>query len=125
MHLDSIRLTNFKNIASAEVSCCPKINCITGDNGTGKTSLLDAIHYLSMTKSYFNSSDLHAYRYGESVTSIVGTYINNDGTSEHITVSLKKGEEKQVRRGQKAYKKFSEHIGLIPIVMTSSYDISL
>ncbi|MCF0177514.1 MAG: DNA replication and repair protein RecF, partial [Bacteroidales bacterium] len=125
MYLERIALTNFKNIEEATISFSPKINCICGSNGEGKTNLLDAIHYLSLTKSYFATGDSYTYRYGSSETAISGHYITDEGLSERIAIYMKRGGEKQVRRGKKNYTKFSEHIGLIPIVMVSPYDTSL
>ncbi|MFA5324963.1 MAG: DNA replication/repair protein RecF [Bacteroidales bacterium] len=125
MYLKRIILQNFKNIKVAELEFSPKINCISGNNGEGKTNLLDAIYYLSMTKSFFLSSDQYTFTYETNFTALNGTYMMDDGCEEKIAISVKKSEEKIVKRNQKQYSKLSEHIGLIPIVMVSPADTSL
>jgi DNA replication and repair protein RecF len=125
MYLKRISLTNFKNIPEAQIEFSSGLNCINGNNGQGKTNLLDAIYYLSMTKSYFDVLDRFTFRHGEQTASVQGTYLNADGTEETITVVLSKQAPKQVRRGKKQYSRFSDHIGLIPIVMSSPTDTAL
>lgn len=122
MFLTRIILRDFKNIAEADVSFSPKVNCIFGSNGAGKTNLLDAVYYLSMTKSCFSSSDQYVYAYGSSEASLCGFYEMDNGTEEKIAVSVRRGGEKTVRRGAKTYGRFSEHIGLLPVVMVSPMD---
>ena len=125
MYLKRISLTNFKNIPEATIEFSGGMNCINGNNGQGKTNLLDAIYYLSMTKSYFDAADRFTVRHGEQTASVQGTYVSADGTEETITVLLDKQNPKQVRRGKKQYARFSDHIGLIPIVMSSPTDTAL
>ncbi|MBR5671602.1 MAG: DNA replication and repair protein RecF [Bacteroidales bacterium] len=125
MYLKRINLTNFKNIPEASIEFSEGLNCINGNNGQGKTNLLDAIYYLSMTKSYFDAADRFTFRHGEQTASVQGTYVSADDTEETITVLLDKQAPKQVRRGKKAYERFSDHIGLIPIVMSSPTDTAL
>lgn len=125
MYLKRISLTNFKNIAEARIEFSGGVNCINGDNGQGKTNLLDAIYYLSMTKSYFDTADRFTFRHGEQTASVQGTYQTAEGAEETVTVILDKQSEKQVRRGKKQYSRFSDHIGLIPIVMSSPTDTAL
>ena len=125
MYLKRISLTNFKNIPEAQIEFSEGLNCINGNNGQGKTNLLDAIYYLSMTKSYFDAADRFTFRHGEQTASVQGTYVSADGTEETITVLLTKDGPKQVRRGKKQYARFSDHIGLIPIVMSSPTDTAL
>ena len=125
MYLKRISLTNFKNIPEATIEFSGGMNCINGNNGQGKTNLLDAIYYLSMTKSYFDAADRFTFRHGEQTASVQGTYVSADGTEETITVLLDKQNPKQVRRGKKQYARFSDHIGLIPIVMSSPTDTAL
>jgi len=125
MYLKRINLTNFKNIPEAQIEFSRGLNCINGNNGQGKTNLLDAIYYLSMTKSYFDTLDRFSFRYGEQTASVQGTYVGTDDTEETITVLLNKQGSKQVRRGKKQYERFSDHIGLIPIVMSSPTDTVL
>ena len=125
MYLKRVIISNFKNIRTADLSFSSKINCISGNNGEGKTNLLDAIYYLSMTKSYFNSSDSYTFTFGESVVSINGSYVRSDKTEDKISVSIKSGGEKIVKKNDKSYARISEHIGAIPIVMVSPSDTSL
>jgi DNA replication and repair protein RecF len=135
MFLDRILVTNFKNIASADLAFSKKINCISGNNGEGKTNLLDAIYYLSMTKSFFHFPDSFSILHGAASAAINGTYSMDDGTENKISIGLvgKKQqkddsgnlEEKILKRNDKAYKKMSEHIGLLPIVMVSPSDVAL
>lgn len=121
MHLKKLSLVNFKNYASFELEFCSRINCITGDNGVGKTNLLDAVYYLSLCKSYFNSVDTQNIRHDEDLFVIQGEYERLEET-ENIYCGVKKNTRKQFKRNKKEYSKLSDHIGLIPIVMISPYD---
>jgi DNA replication and repair protein RecF len=124
MHLSRISLVNFKNYDQLELSFSRKINCFVGDNGTGKTNLLDAIYYLSMTKSYFNPVDTHNIRHGEEHFLIQGEYEREELT-EKIHCGVQKNKPKQFRRNRKDYARLAEHIGLLPVVMISPADSSL
>lgn len=124
MYLRRIIVRDFKNIGSADVSFSPKINCICGNNGEGKTCLLDAVHYLSMTRSFLSSNDRYTYSYGKDEAVLHGTY-RDAGAEEDIAVSVRSDGNKTVRRNGKTYRRLSEHIGRIPVVMTAPSDISL
>jgi len=124
MHLQKISLLNFKNITSQSFDFQDKINCFVGDNGIGKTNILDAIYYLSFTKSYFNSVAVQNIKHGESFFMIEGDYLLND-RKEKVVCSLKKGQKKVLKRNDKAYTKFSEHIGQFPLVIISPSDRDL
>lgn len=124
MYLQKISLVNFKNIISQTFDFQEKINCFVGDNGVGKTNILDAIYYLSFTKSYFNSVALQNIRHGEEFFMIEGSYIL-ENREEKIVCSLKKGQKKVLKRNDKAYSKFSEHIGQLPLVIISPTDRDL
>ena len=125
MYLKRIIISNFKNICSADLSFSSKINCISGNNGEGKTNLLDAIYYLSMTKSYFNASDSYTFTFGQSVAALNGCYVREDHTEDRISVAMRAGGEKSVKKNDKSYSRISEHIGYLPIVMVSPSDTSL
>ncbi len=125
MFLKRILISNFKNIREADLCFSRKINCISGNNGEGKTNLLDAIYYLSMTKSYFNSSDSYTFTFGEQATALNGSYVREDNTEDKISIGIKNGGDKTVKKNDKAYPRISEHIGNIPIVMVSPADTSL
>ena len=124
MHLQKILLHDWRNIADAQLSFSKGINCISGRNGAGKTNLLDAVYYLSMTKSHFSASDQYLIRYGCEEAALSGSYRMDNGTEERIGVSLRRG-EKTVRRGEKPYQRLSDHIGLIPLVVVSPSDSAL
>lgn len=125
MYLKRILIQNFKNIINCELNFNSKINCLCGDNGVGKTNLLDAIFYLSTTKSYFSSSDSYTYNYESDSVAINGIYIFPDKFTDNISVGLKRGVEKIVKKNGKQYSRISEHIGQYPIVMVSPFDTNL
>ncbi len=125
MYLKKVSISNFKNIREAHLEFSRKINCISGNNGEGKTNLLDAIYYLSMTKSYFNSSDSYTFTFGENFSAINGSYVREDLTEDKISVGIKNGGEKVVKKNDKTYPRISDHIGTVPVVMVSPADTSL
>ncbi len=124
MFLQRIIISNFKNITDADLQFSPKINCICGDNGEGKTNLLDAIYYLSMTKSFLLSSDQYTFKIGTNETMLHGVY-DRCGVDDKISVCVREDGDKVVRRNSKNYPKISDHIGLFPIVIISPSDASL
>jgi len=124
MVLKQISILNFKNHHSVELDFPPSINCFTGNNGVGKTNLLDAIHYLSICKSYFNPIDSQNICHDQEFFMIEGIY-DIDGKEEKISCGIKRNQKKKFSRNKKEYKKLSEHIGLLPIVMVSPSDIRL
>lgn len=123
MFLSKLSIVNFKNCSSVDIDLSEGVNAFTGGNGEGKTNLLDAIHYLSLCKSYFNSADPQNVKRGEEIFFLQGIFINE--IQENITCGFKKGQKKVFKRNQKEYEKLSEHIGLIPVVMISPTDVSL
>ncbi len=124
MFLQKLSLVNYKNITQQVFDFEHKINCFVGDNGVGKTNVLDAIYYLSFAKSYFNSVAVQNIRHGEGFFMLEGAY-KIDTREEVILCSLKKGQKKIVKRNGKAYEKFSEHIGKFPLVIVSPADRDL
>ncbi len=124
MFLKELSLTNYKNFESLKFSFETKIICFVGLNGVGKTNILDSIYHLSYTKSYFNPIPSQNIKQGESFFFISGKYIIN-GNEENILISLKKGDKKRIKRNNKIYKKFSDHIGKIPLVIISPDDRNL
>ncbi len=106
------------------MSFSPTVNAFTGDNGAGKTNLLDAIHYLSLCKSYFNPIDSQQIRQQSDFFMLQGRFDKNEA-EEVISCSLKKNQKKQFRRNKKEYQRLADHIGLFPLVMVSPYDISI
>lgn len=122
--LKKISIINYKNILDKEYELDPKINCFVGDNGVGKTNILDAVYHLSMGKSYFNVKNDQLINRGKDYMLVDGVFeLNNK--NESIVFSLKIGEKKILKRNGKPYKKFSNHIGLIPVVLISPYDNDL
>ncbi|HNY08122.1 MAG TPA: DNA replication/repair protein RecF [Bacteroidales bacterium] len=125
MFLKKLSLTNFKNYTEAAVDFSAKINCFIGNNGEGKTNLLDAIHYLSFCKSFFNSIDYQNIRHGTDFFAIHGTYSRNGDTPETISCIQKLNQKKIFKQNTKEYDRLSDHIGLYPLVMISPYDRDL
>lgn len=123
--LEKIVISDFRNIHLQELEFSPNVNCISGNNGEGKTNLLDAIYYLSMTKSAFSSSDRFTFRHGTDEFSVAGTYRMENGLSSRFALKMTTKGEKKVRKDDKPYGKVSEHIGILPVVMVSPADISL
>ena len=121
MLLEKINILNFKNVRSFEEEFSPKINCFAGMNGVGKTNILDAIHYLSFSKSFFNTLDLKNIRHGEDYFAIHG-YFRNEKSADKISCIQKEGNKKLLVANDKAYKRFSDHIGKYPLIMISPYD---
>ncbi len=124
MWLQKLSVINFKNYSEAELIFSDTVNAFTGNNGAGKTNLLDAIHYLSLCKSYFNPIDSQQIRQGEDLFMIQGTF-RKDDTDEVIYCGLKRSQKKKFKRNKKEYQRLADHIGLFPLVMISPNDISL
>jgi len=124
MYLKRISLLNYKNFHETTFEFDSRINCFVGPNGTGKSNVLDAVYHLAVGKSYFNPLSVQNVRHGEEFFVVEGDF-EIEGRQEHVVCSLKKGQKKALKRNGKAYEKFSEHIGLIPIVMISPADRDL
>ena len=124
MTLDSISILNFKNIEEAALEFSPKVNCFIGNNGMGKTNVLDAIYYLSFSKSYINQGDAMVVRHDADFLMLKGNYTRR-GENEEILLSLQRGKRKILKRNGKEYPKLSHHIGLLPVVMVSPMDWEL
>ena len=124
MHLHKLSLINYKNFESKNFEFDTKTNCFVGHNGVGKTNILDAIYHLSFGKSYFNPITSQNIKHGEDFFVVDGLFFKNE-KEEHVVSSLKKGAKKIIKRNGKAYEKFSEHIGLLPLVIISPYDSDL
>ena len=124
MWLKNITLLNFKNYSDANVSFSPTVNAFVGDNGAGKTNLLDAIHYLCLCKGYFNPIDTQQIKTNEDLFMIQGDF-ERQGKNEKITCGVKRNQKKQFKRNKKEYDKLANHIGLFPLVMISPYDTNI
>ena len=125
MFLRNLTILNFKNIREANLQFAEKLNCFVGLNGQGKTNLLDAIYYLSFTKSAFNAVDSQNITHNEQFCMLQGEY-ESDSTSadEQLQVScgIRRGQKKQFRCGKKDYQRLHDHIGKLPLVMVSPAD---
>jgi len=124
MYLQQLSVINFKNYAEAGLTFSEGVNVFTGNNGAGKTNLLDAIHYLSLCKSYFNPIDTQQIKQNTDFFIITGNF-NKNGNAEAIACSVKRNQKKQFKRNKKDYQRLADHIGLFPLVMVSPYDISI
>lgn len=122
--LSSLQLIHFKNFSEAKIAFSDKINCFVGNNGSGKTNILDAIHYLSVTKSYFNPVDTQNIQHEAPFFMIEGEYLLGED-AEKVYCGLKRGQKKVFKRNGKEYDRISEHIGLLPLVVISPADRDL
>ncbi|GAB3230404.1 DNA replication and repair protein RecF [Hymenobacter seoulensis] len=126
MILETLHLLFFKNYEEANLGLSPHINCFIGDNGSGKTNLLDAIHYLSLTKSAFTSSDTQTIKQGEEFFVVRGKFRTTPAEkAEAIQCSLRLGQKKVVTHNKQPYDRVSDHIGRYPVVLISPYDTDL
>lgn len=124
MHLENLHLINFKNYEEAEIQLSDGINCFVGNNGAGKTNILDAVHYLSICKSYMNVIDKQNIRFDQPFFSIQGQW-HKDDAKIAIHCAVKVGAKKVFKRNKKEYEKLADHIGQFPAVMISPYDRDL
>ncbi|MEM9648762.1 MAG: DNA replication/repair protein RecF [Bacteroidota bacterium] len=124
MFLKHLSLVNYKNFDSKILEFDPVINCLVGDNGVGKTNILDAIYHLAFGKSYFNPVATQNIKHGTDFFVVEGTFEKEERT-EKIICSFKKGLKKVIKRNGKAYEKFSDHIGFLPLVIISPSDRDL
>ena len=124
MYIQELSLVNFKNFEHAEFKFTDGLNCFIGNNGAGKTNLMDAIYYLSFCKSFLNPVDAQNIRFDQDFFMIQGKYSRLD-SEELIYCGLKRNQKKTFKRNQKEYKKLSEHIGLIPVIIVTPLDTNL
>lgn len=122
MYLHTLSLINFKNIEQENLSLSPDINCLVGDNGAGKTNVIDAVYYLSMCKSALGMTDGQSIRHGEEFFMIEGGYTTDSERNEQIVCSFARRGGKCVKRAGKEYDRLSDHVGLIPVVIISPAD---
>ena len=125
MFLQKLSLTNFKNYTEAELLLSDKINCFVGNNGAGKTNILDAIYYLSFCKSYFNSSDNQNIKHDCDFFAIHGKYNNQNNSDDKVSCIQKRNHKKVFKKNSSTYSRLADHIGSIPLVMISPYDRDL
>lgn len=125
MILENISIINYKNIKGVNLDLSPKINCLIGHNGVGKTNFLDAIYYLSFCRSANNPIDSQIIMHDENFFMLEGNYRTEQGDIENIYCGMKRGTKKHFKRNKKEYKRLSLHIGLVPLIYVSPSDSSL
>lgn len=125
MFLQRLSISNFKNCREADLEFSSRLNCFIGNNGAGKTNILDAIYYLSFCKSYFNTIDAQNICHGERFFSIKGLYARNGAIPDEVHCLQQTDQRKQFRINKKEYDRLADHIGLLPLVMISPYDRDL
>lgn len=125
MRLSRLQLLDFKNHAEVELDLCSHVNCFLGDNGAGKTNVLDAVHYLGNAKGYFNPIDSQNIRHGKEAFLVEGTFSldTSDGEElDRVACAVAKGQKKMLKRNGKAYGKLADHVGRYPVVMIAPAD---
>ena len=125
MQINKLTINYFKNYGEEEFDFSPKVNVLTGNNGAGKTNVLDALYYLSFTKSYFNTIDNQNINYNSDYFLIKGVYKNNLDSIDTVSCAVKAGERKRFKLNDKEYGRMADHIGLIPLVIITPVDSSL
>lgn len=125
MVLRKLHIINFKSIATASLSFSDKVNCFIGLNGMGKTNALDALHYLSFTRSHLGITDALAVRRGAEACVLDGLYHTDEGDERHLLLQIRPGARKVLKKNKKEYQRLSEHIGGFPLVIVSPQDYQL
>jgi len=125
MYLQKLKVHDFKNYIQADFSFSDNINCFIGNNGVGKTNLLDAIHYLSFCKSYFSPVDTQNIRHNQEFFAILGAYVKKPDGEDLVQCIQGRNQRKRFLLNKKEYDRLSDHIGCFPLVMISPYDRDL
>ena len=125
MYLKKLSLINFKNIREENLEFRPGINCFVGDNGAGKTNVIDAVYFLSMCKSSLAMTDGQNMRHGSDFFLLDGQYLTDEGRSESVVCAFARKGGKTLKRNGKEYERLSDHVGLIPVVIVSPADTML
>jgi DNA replication and repair protein RecF len=121
MWVKELTVINFKNYEEASLTFAPGVNAFTGDNGAGKTNILDALHYLSLCKSYFNPIDSQQIKQQADFFMVQGVFEKGD-QEDVLACSLKRNQKKQFKKNKKDYQRLADHIGVYPLVMISPND---
>lgn len=124
MFIKNLKLFNFKNHSEKSFNFSPEINCFVGNNGAGKTNILDALHYLSMAKSFLGNLDAQNILHDSDFFAIEAE-IQGDEKNDIIKVQLPKEGKKIIKKNDKTYERIADHIGFLPSVMISPYDANL
>jgi DNA replication and repair protein RecF len=125
LQLSRFLLSNFKNYENQLVDCATRFNCFVGENGSGKTNLLEAIYYLCMGKAYDSSSDQYAVRHGEDFFRLEGRFEDESGAADRIALKVQKRKRKVIERNGKAYERLADHVGRYPVVVVVPDDVRL
>lgn len=125
MHLSTISLTQFKNYGRQDLTFSPRLNCLVGQNGAGKTNLLEAVYYLCMGKSYAGSPDQYSVRHGDDVSRLAGVFVVEDNAGDKVVIKLQKRKRKIIERNGAAYDRLAEHVGRYPVVIIVPDDSNL
>jgi DNA replication and repair protein RecF len=123
-HLQNLRLFQYKNYKDVSFTFCPHINCLLGHNGAGKTNVLDAIYYLSFTKSYFQTNDLNCVMQNKENTYIVGSFVD-ENIEKKVELSWGNTDKKKLKVNNNDMKRYADHIGRFPVVIITPFDILL
>ncbi len=124
MYLEHIRIKNYKNLSDIDLTVSSKINCLVGKNGAGKTNFLDAVYFISNTRSYFNHIDSQNIAYSEDYFFIEANFLKKQDKNT-VTASFSSEKGKIFKLNSKKQKKLSDHYGLFPVVIITPYDINL
>lgn len=122
MWISDISILNFKNIQEASLEFCPSLNCVVGANGMGKSNLLEAVYYLSMTRTFLRLTEPEVIRHGADAMMVSGRYDMESGRTETVSIGYQPPRHKVLRRGGKECKRLADHIGTLPIVLISPHD---
>ena len=124
MFVKNLKIINFKNHPEKSFDFSSEINCFVGNNGAGKTNILDALHYISMGKSFLGNSDFQNIKEDENFFSIESE-IEGEEKNDIIKILLQKEAKKFIKKNEKTYERMADHIGFLPSVMISPYDANL
>jgi len=124
VHLSQLKLTHFKSYAGQSFDFSPRLNCLTGQNGVGKTNVLDAIHFLCLCKSHTGLNDKHLVQHGETFFRLEGRFEAEEGSTK-IVAKYQLGQRKEIERNGSAYERLADYIGQFPVVMIAPDDVSL
>ncbi len=125
MRINRLKLLNFRNHEETEIEFAPHLNLITGPNGSGKTNLIDAIHYLCMTRSFVASSDQYIAHHDHKYFMINGHFEGEIRQEFKISCSYSRGEGKKIFVNDSPVDRFSDLIGMVPVVVLSPEDLKL
>jgi DNA replication and repair protein RecF len=124
LYLRKLHITNFRNYRQASAEFDEGIQCLLGNNGSGKTNLLDAIYYLSFTRTSLNSSDAQNVTTGDQQFVVRGTFVRDTAISD-VACSYQGNTRKLVLENGVEYTRLSHHLGKYPAVLIAPGDIEL